>query len=64
MAMPLIGGTRMWVGPVIGAVLLASLQQVATVTISSAGNLLIVGFVLVGFVIVAPNGLIGLWRRT
>ena len=35
MAMPLIGGTRMWVGPVIGAVLLASLQQVATVTICS-----------------------------
>jgi branched-chain amino acid transport system permease protein len=62
MAMPLIGGTRSWVGPVIGAVLLASLQQVATVTISSAGNLLIVGFVLVGFVIVAPNGLMGLLR--
>jgi branched-chain amino acid transport system permease protein len=60
MAMPLIGGTQMWIGPVIGAVLLASLQQAATVMISSAGNLLIVGFVLVGFVIVAPKGLIGL----
>jgi branched-chain amino acid transport system permease protein len=60
MAMPLIGGTEMWLGPVIGAVLLASLQQAATVMISSAANLLIVGFVLVGFVIAAPNGLIGL----
>jgi branched-chain amino acid transport system permease protein len=50
----------MWLGPVIGALLLASLQQAATVMISSAANLLIVGFVLVGFVIVAPKGLIGL----
>jgi branched-chain amino acid transport system permease protein len=33
------------------------------VTISSAVNLLIVGVLLVGFVIIAPNGLIGLWQR-
>jgi hypothetical protein len=33
------------------------------VTISSAVNLLIVGFLLVGFVIVAPNGIIGLVHR-
>jgi branched-chain amino acid transport system permease protein len=59
-AMPLIGGTTSWVGPLIGALLLGSLQQIATVTISSAVNLLIVGCVLVGFVIVAPNGIIGL----
>ena len=62
-AMPMIGGTTSWVGPLIGAVLLGSLQQLATVTISSAVNLLIVGLLLVGFVIVAPTGLIGLWRR-
>ena len=65
--MPLIGGTTSWVGPLIGAILLGSLQQIATVTISSAVNLLIVGFLLVGFVIVAPNGIIGLvhtyWQR-
>ena len=61
-AMPLIGGTATWLGPVIGAVLLGTLQQVATVTISSAANLLIVGLVLIFFVIVAPNGLIGLVR--
>ena len=59
-AMPLIGGTTSWVGPLIGAVLLGSLQQIATVTISSAVNLLIVGCLLVGFVIVAPNGIVGL----
>jgi branched-chain amino acid transport system permease protein len=60
-AMPLVGGTSSWLGPVIGAVLLGTLQQVATVTISSALNLLIVGLMLVGFVIVAPNGILGLF---
>jgi branched-chain amino acid transport system permease protein len=58
-AMPLIGGTSSWLGPVIGAVLLGTLQQLATVTISSALSLLIVGLMLVGFVVVAPNGIIG-----
>jgi branched-chain amino acid transport system permease protein len=62
-AMPLIGGTASWIGPVIGAVLLGSVQQLVTVTISSAANLLIVGLILVGFVIAAPNGIMGLVRR-
>ncbi|MDB5656605.1 MAG: Branched-chain amino acid transporter permease [Tardiphaga sp.] len=66
-AMPLIGGTATWIGPVIGALLLGTLQQVATVTISSALNLLIVGILLVIFVSVAPNGIVGfvkdLWER-
>jgi branched-chain amino acid transport system permease protein len=65
-AMPMIGGTMNWVGPLIGAVLLGTLQQVANVTISSAVNLLIVGLLLIGFVIVAPNGIVGLvqdWMR-
>ena len=61
--MPLIGGTTSWVGPLVGAVLLGSLQQIATVTISSAVNLLIVGLLLVGFVIVAPNGIVGLVQK-
>jgi branched-chain amino acid transport system permease protein len=59
-AMPLIGGMTSWVGPVIGAVLLGTIQQVATVTISSELNLLIVGLLLILFVIVAPNGIVGL----
>jgi branched-chain amino acid transport system permease protein len=61
-AMPLVGGTTTWIGPVIGALLLGTVQQVATVTISSAVNLLIVGVVLVGFVIIAPNGIVGLFE--
>jgi branched-chain amino acid transport system permease protein len=59
-AMPMIGGTTSWIGPLIGAVLLGTLQQIATVTISSAVNLLVVGVLLVVFVIAAPNGIVGL----
>ena len=58
-AMPLIGGTSSWLGPIIGALLLGTLQQVATVTISSALSLLIVGILLVFFVVVAPKGILG-----
>jgi branched-chain amino acid transport system permease protein len=59
-AMPVIGGMTSWVGPVLGAILLGTIQQLATVTISSALNLLIVGLLLIAFVIIAPNGIIGL----
>jgi branched-chain amino acid transport system permease protein len=65
-AMPVIGGMTSWIGPVIGAILLGTIQQLATVTISSALNLLIVGVLLILFVIIAPNGIVGLvnsWRR-
>lgn len=58
-AMPLIGGVGTWAGPVIGAVLLGGLQQAATVTISSAMNLWIVGWMLVFFVALAPRGILG-----
>ena len=65
-AMPMIGGATTWLGPLIGALLLGTAQQVATVTISSELNLLIVGGLLVFFVIAAPEGIVGLvkkWRR-
>src|SRR5262249_8096991 len=65
-AMPMIGGTTSWVGPLIGAILLGSLQQVATGTISASVNLLIVGLLIVDCVIIAPTGILGLLqgRRT
>jgi branched-chain amino acid transport system permease protein len=65
-AMPLIGGMTSWLGPLIGAVLLGTVQQVVQVTVSSAWNLLIVGLLLVIFVTLAPNGIMGwveAWRR-
>ena len=65
-AMPLVGGTATWWGPVVGAILLGSAQQILTVTISSAANLFIVGVLLVVFLTVAPRGVVGIvrgWKR-
>ena len=59
-AMPMIGGTATWYGPVVGALLLGGVQEVATVTISSEVNVLIVGVLLVVFIMVAPQGIVGL----
>lgn len=61
-AMPLVGGTASWLGPVIGAVLLGGMQQAMTVLISSSVNLLVVGVLLVLFVVAAPNGILGLMK--
>jgi branched-chain amino acid transport system permease protein len=63
LAMSLIGGTAHWIGPVLGAVLLASTQQFLTVTISSEVNVLVLGVMLVLFVVAAPKGIIGLVSR-
>jgi branched-chain amino acid transport system permease protein len=63
LASPMIGGTAHWLGPVIGALLLASLQQIVTVTISNEMNVLVVGVLLVVFVVVAPDGILGLFKR-
>jgi branched-chain amino acid transport system permease protein len=59
----MIGGTAHWLGPVIGAVLLSSLQQIITVTVSSEMNVLLVGALLVVFIVAAPEGIVGLFRR-
>ncbi|MGD9879394.1 MAG: branched-chain amino acid ABC transporter permease [Reyranella sp.] len=62
-AMPLIGGMGSWVGPIIGAVLVGGLQEYLRVTISSAINVLVAGVLMVVFVIVAPQGIVGLFQR-
>jgi len=63
LAMPMIGGTAHWIGPVIGALLLGSIQQIVTVTISNEINVLVVGVLLVLFVVLAPDGIVGLFRK-
>ena len=63
LAMSLIGGTAHWSGPIIGAILLSTTQQLLTVTISSEVNVLVLGVMLVLFVVGAPEGIIGLVRR-
>jgi len=63
LASPMIGGTAHYLGPVIGAILLSSLQQLVTVTISNEVNVLVVGVMLVVFVVAAPDGILGLLRK-
>ncbi len=63
LAAPIIGGTQHWLGPLIGGLVLASLQQIVTVTVSGEINVLVVGVLLVLFVVVAPDGIVGLYRR-
>jgi branched-chain amino acid transport system permease protein len=59
----IVGGTAHWLGPVLGAVLLSSLQQYATVNISNEMNVLVVGVLLVVFVVAAPEGILGLLKK-
>jgi len=59
----IIGGMSHWGGPIIGALLLSTLQQIVTVTISGEVNVLIVGVLLVLFVVLAPEGILGLFKR-
>jgi branched-chain amino acid transport system permease protein len=61
--MPIIGGTSHWLGPLIGALILGTLQQIVTVTVSSELNVLVVGVLLVVFVVAAPDGVIGLVKK-
>jgi branched-chain amino acid transport system permease protein len=63
LAAAIIGGTSNWIGPALGAILLASMQQIVTVTISSEMNVLVVGVMLVVFVVAAPDGILGLVRK-
>ncbi len=63
LAMPIIGGTAHWMGPILGGLLLGTTQQLVQVTISSELNVLVVGVLLVLFVVLAPEGIVGLWRR-
>jgi branched-chain amino acid transport system permease protein len=69
LASPMIGGTAHYLGPVIGAIILSSFQQIVTVTISNEVNVLVVGVMLVFFVVAAPDGIQGLlkkipWKRS
>src|SRR5215472_4815176 len=63
LAMALIGGTAHWIGPVLGAIILGATQQLLAVTISSEVNVLVLGVMLVLFVVGAPKGILGFFRR-
>ena len=59
----IIGGMSHWGGPIIGAVVLTALQQYITVNIPGEVNVLVVGVLLVLFVVLAPEGILGLFKR-
>ena len=63
LAMPLLGGTATWVGPVVGALLLSIIQQVLGIFASPQVNLLVYGLVLVVSVILLPGGVVEFVRR-
>jgi len=63
LASAMVGGTATWLGPVLGALLLSTIQQIVTVTISNEMNVLVVGVLLVVFVVAAPEGIVGLLRK-
>ena len=58
-AMPMIGGTTSWIGPLVGAIIVGTAQEWLRVTISSEWGVLFVGAMLVFFVIIAPKGIVG-----
>lgn len=64
-AMPLIGGMTHWSGPVVGALLLGGVQQYfgSKNIITPELSLLFVGVLMMLFVAIAPNGILGLWHK-
>jgi branched-chain amino acid transport system permease protein len=63
--MPLIGGMTHWSGPLIGAILLGGVQQYfgSKNMVTPELSLLFVGVLMMVFVAIAPNGILGLWQR-
>lgn len=55
--MTFIGGIGTWQGPVIGAIILGTIQQASSVTVTSEYNLAVVAGAMLFFAIFAPGGL-------
>ncbi|MDA4128898.1 MAG: branched-chain amino acid ABC transporter permease [Thaumarchaeota archaeon] len=61
--MTFIGGIGTWQGPIIGALVLGSIQQAASVTVTSQYNLAVVAAAMLVFGIFSPGGLKGIFSR-
>lgn len=61
--MSLVGGTDTWVGPLVGAVLIRSLQEVLTTLTSGPVANTILGLVLIGVILYLPSGIVPLVRE-
>jgi branched-chain amino acid transport system permease protein len=60
--MSILGGSRHWLGPMVGAVLITLLLNAFTAGDSALVGRIIIGLVLAGAVLVMPRGIVGTWQ--
>ena len=60
--MSILGGSRHWLGPMVGAVLITLLLHAFTAGDSALVGKIIIGMVLAGAVLVMPRGIVGTWQ--
>lgn len=59
--MSVLGGSRHWAGPMLGAILTTLLLNAFTEGNSALVGKIIIGLVLTGAVLIMPNGILGTW---
>ena len=62
LAIAILGGMDTTLGPILGAILIRALEEVARAYIGGVGYQVIYGAVIIVFVMVLPAGLVGLFR--
>ena len=63
LAVAILGGMDTTVGPLLGALLIRALEEVARATIGGVGYQVVYGAVIILFVLLLPTGLVGLFRK-
>ncbi len=63
LVMPIFGGLYTIAGPVIGTIVIKSIEEYLRVTVSY-GHQIAYGLILVVVVLFMPEGLVGLWKKT
>jgi ABC-type branched-subunit amino acid transport system permease subunit len=61
--MAILGGSRTWLGPIIGAAVYDAVSTGLTLTIGNEYSDMVFAAFLAGVVLLLPNGLIGLWEQ-
>jgi branched-chain amino acid transport system permease protein len=62
--MSVLGGTRHWAGPLLGAIVITGIQYFFTVGDSALFGKMILGFILIAVILFIPNGLLGNFARS
>jgi branched-chain amino acid transport system permease protein len=60
--MSVLGGSRHWAGPMVGAVLITMLLNAFTAGDSALFGKMAIGLILAGAVLVMPRGIVGAWQ--